>query len=285
MSDLTATESREAPEEPTALFGLEHKPPRMAEVLSAPSVAEAQAIALRRAREVAALPVPPPPTQEEMAELQAAALAGHMARLGFPVENWCPSYISLPEEWRGRAGAYISSLPQYVNAGVGLLVSARMGSGKTSLLALVARAAQKHDITCAYVMNGRTLLYQCRLVDRKQEARAGGFDATAEEADLRKHWPHESTELVLLDDVDYIPGGGYDPEREAWDVIGAYLYERMARGQATCVATNLPPSQLLEKPGMDRVRDRATVYLPDTLHLVTQRGSQRGEARRDLSRD
>jgi len=223
---------------------------------------------------------PAAPTEEQQRQQEADALTGYLARLGFPRENWEPEWSRLPEGWAARTRAYHLDLPRYVNSGIGMILSGLRGSGKSCLLALLARAAKKHEIDCAYVLDGRTLLYQCQLIDRKQEARAGAYDALGEDTDLRKHWPHERTPLVLLDDLDYIPAGGYDPERNAWDVIGAYIYARMARGLATCIAANLTPDGLLGKPGMDRVEDRATVYLPDSLRLIAGRGTQRAAEQR-----
>lgn len=264
---------REAPPAPTPLFDPQ-------------SITRAREIAARMQQEAASREPETEPTAEERKQQQADLVTGVLARMGFPVENWAPEWTGLPEEWRGRTSAYIDDLEQYVQAGQGMLVSAYTGAGKTSLLALIARAAMKHSIPCAYVLNGRTLLYQCRMIDRKQEARAGDYGAAGEDASLWKHWPHERTDLLLLDDVDYIPGVGFDPERNGWDMIGAFLYERMAAGLATCLCTNLPfrtmPGTdgaevvgLLDKPSMDRVRDRAERYLPDSLRLVTKRGSQR----------
>ncbi len=267
---------REAPKVPTALFGLHHHRDQMEEVLSAPTVEEAQAIAMRRAQE-AQTHAPQEPTEEDMRQQEADALTGYLARLGFPRENWEPEWGQLPEGWAGRCAAYHRDLPRYVANGVGMILSGERGSGKSCLLALIARAAEKHKLNCAYVLNGRTLLYQCQMVDRRAQTRASAYELLSEDADLQKHWPHERTPLVLLDEVDYIPAGGYDPERNAWDVIGAYLYARMARGYATCLASNLTPDQLLDRPGMDRVKDRATVYLPESLRLIAGRGTQRGE--------
>lgn len=257
-----SAEEREAPDLPTR-------------VVYASAVSDAVAIALRRAQE-AEVRVPAEPTQEQQRQQEVDAITGYLARLGFPAENWQPEWSRLPEGWAARTGAYHRDLPRYVASGLGMILSGQRGSGKSCLLALLARSAEKHNLDCAYVLDGRTLLYQCHLIDRKQEARAGSYEALGEDTDLRKHWPHERTPLVLLDDVDYIPAGGYDPERNAWDVIGAYLYARMARGgHATCLATNLTPTQLLDKPGLDRVKDRATLYLPESLRLIAGRGTQR----------
>lgn len=252
---------REAPDLPTRLA-------------SPATIADLQAIALRRAQEAQGH-VPPEPTEEDVRQQQADALTGYLARLGFPRENWEPEWSLLPEGWAGRSAAYQRDLSHYVASGIGMVLSGKRGCGKSSLLALIARAAESHEMPCAYVLNGRTLLYQCQLIDRRAQARASAYELLSEDTDVAKHWPHERTALLLLDDVDYIPGGGYDPEREAWDVIGAYLYTRMARGQATCIATNLTPDELLSKPGLDRVKDRATVYLPESLRLIAGRGTQR----------
>ena len=224
-----------------------------------------------------------PPTEEQQRQAAADAVTQQLAILGFPVENWEPEWERLPQDWQGRASAYLSSLPDYIEQGMGMMASSRTGGGKTSLLALIARAAAKHNIDCAYCLNGRTLLYQIALVDRRQQTRAGAYDALGEDLDLEKRWPHQDTPLLLLDDIDYIPGAGYDPERDGWDTIGAFLYARMASGRATCLATNLPivtvgqTVGLLDKPGMGRVADRATVYLPESLRVITARPTQRGE--------
>lgn len=270
------TTTQEAPAAPSPLFGISHQQDPLAEVVAALTLDDAKAIALRRAREAAEAPQPPPPTREEKQQQQADALTGYLARLGFPVENWQPEWEGLPQEWRGRVKAYTGDLASYVRRGCGMVAAGQKGSGKSSLFALIARAAQAAEIDCAYVLDGRTLIYQCQLIDRRSEARAGSFDALGDDLDLRKHWPHENVPLVFCDDIDYIPGGGYDPEREAWDRIGAFLYARMARGMATCLATNQTPQDLFDRPGMERVKDRATVYLPQSLWVVTQRPTQRG---------
>jgi len=265
LLDAPNATDREAPDAPTPLAW----------------VASAQEIALRHAAEAAALPAPPEPTAEEVTAAEKEGLTHQLGILGFPAEDLYPEWSGLPQEWRARAKVYLRELPRYVTQGMGMIASSKFGGGKTMLLALIVRAALQHDIECAYSLSGKALLYACKQVDGRADARARSFNNFDEPVDERKRWPWETTPLLLLDDLDYIPGRGYDPEREAWDTIGDLLYTRMAAGLATCICTNLAiddPQEktgLLNKPGMDRVQDRALVYLPQSLWVVTERPTQR----------
>jgi len=222
---------------------------------------------------------------QELADPEVARrdrLLHHLGILGFPAENLSvPIPAMLPDDWRGAASAYLGSLAKYVANGMGFVATSQHGGGKTTLLALAATVAFDAGIPCAYFANGGTLIYAVRMIQRRQDARAGAFENFAEDVDLTQRWPASACPIVLLDDVQYFPVGGYNAEAAGWETVAAFLYARMAAGLATCLAANIPALRaggvdgILDKPGMGPVRDRATVYLPESLRLVTERGSQR----------
>lgn len=274
---VAETTDREAPDVPTPFRAVPPLPEGATAEEQAAILDQAGfhglAASIRAGADPAAQVAPPSENERDCA---------YLAELRFPAENQRPQWDGLPEEWRGPLRAYTAQLRGYVATGQGVYLCGAVGRGKTSALAMIARAARRHEVTCEYVLNGEELLWQCGLVDSRAKTRATSFDAIGEDLNMHKQWPHMDVRLLLLDDLDYIPGVGYAPEREGWDTIGRFLYARMARGLATCIAANVTLEAvgdqrgLLSKPELQRVASRWQRAMPEELRMIATRGDMRG---------
>jgi hypothetical protein len=263
----TPAEDREAPDVPARVS----IPELQQRVLALAEVARAQA--------------PEDAAEVDATERARAEARGYLYQLGFEDAALAPTWGRIPDEFRARLQAYTRGLQEYVDAGQGVYLGGQTGAGKTCALGLIALAAHRADLSCAYVLCGADLVWACDQRDRMATSRASRFDFDESFDPDAKPWPYMDMRLLLLDDLDLLRGTGYDPERDGWDTVGRFLYARMARGLATCIASNLPFADvgtgstalagLTSKPGLARVASRWEQRMPVVLRLMTDRKDQR----------
>lgn len=231
------------------------------------------------------MPAPAQPAADDATRAATEAVR-YLAALGFEEAALRPDWQHIPQEWQAQLRDYCDSVAANARAGLGISVTSLPGRGKSCVLALVALAGRAADLTCAYSLCGADLVWACEQRDSRARAKAMSFDTDETFDPDRKPWPYQDTDLLLLDDLDLGKGVGFDPERDHWDVVGRFLYARMARGLATCIASNLPwgapgegdkpGSGLCGKPGLARVVSRWHVRIPPQYRLATRRADQRG---------
>jgi len=137
---------------------------------------------------------------------------------------------------RPMVGHYLESLPAHVAQGRGLLIGGRPGTGKTSILALIAQRAWDvgfRSVRFVYAYDLFALFF------RRDE------ESQAEVQRLR------GVSLLLIDDFGAAYGADY-PEAQ----FEGLTEFRQADKRATCVTTNLAPLDLKRNPAWARIYDR-----------------------------
>jgi DNA replication protein DnaC len=141
--------------------------------------------------------------------------------------------------------AYLDGLLGEVRLGRGLYVRGTLGTGKSSVLGLIMRAA--YDAGMAREERSRAPVdcwfVHCERLYRALLDRAGKYDEAL--------WQWRGCQLLLLDDW----GAAYE---SPWAVsaFSEFMEDRYARRRSTCVTTNSAAADLDKLPEWDRVRDR-----------------------------
>jgi len=152
--------------------------------------------------------------------------------LGFGARHDSPRLERVPAEPRQAISAYLEQVAEQVGAGIGLLLTGGAGSGKTSVLGLVALAYGSRAASYRTAGDLFSALHE----------RGRGEEAVAAAAE---------TPLLLLDDF----GAAYESE---WAIaqFDRIVDARYRELRATCIATNLRPEQLAAQPQWARAVSR-----------------------------
>ncbi len=136
------------------------------------------------------------------------------------------------EPIREIVAEYIARIRQHVYEGQGLLITGGVGTGKTSILRLIAYAAARAAINVSFAYAGA-------LFDNLHNDKGEAVD------------DYHRAELLLLDDfgVQYVT---------PWTAsrFDALMEWRYANKLAVCVTTNIPPEELRKQDIFRRVVDR-----------------------------
>jgi len=163
-------------------------------------------------------------------------LAARMVQIGVGERYLEASLDRVAATIRPRIADYIEHIREHVNNGTGLLIAGGTGTGKTCILALVARAAlleRIRDVAWAY-----------------SSSLMADLHSKGDDAQIRvERW--RDARLALLDDF----GGAYASE---WGVpqFDALVEARYSRHLATCISTNAVPQELVQNPLWQRAVSR-----------------------------
>jgi len=174
--------------------------------------------------------------------------ASVLSSLGFGSRYQGPVIERVIAAWQAELRAYLDDLESHLRRGFGLLLSGKPGTGKTSVLALVALAAYDAGFSVGY-------WYSPRL-----------FDAL-HSRDLETTRHAEQVDLLLLDDFGVQYSGDWAASR-----FDALIETRYAEQRAVAVSTNAPLRVLGADPQWARVADR---WRETCLALETTAESQR----------
>lgn len=191
---------------------------------------------------------------------QAAAaerLRNAMLNAGIGRRHITATWEFVPSDIRRPLQAYCENIQLRAEAGEGLIIHGSIGSGKTSCLALVCRAAITADVSVLYLSSATKIM---DIAFRRNEERR-------DDAKLLS-----SIQLLLIDDLDRIFAVG-----KGWSIaqLDELINERYEQCLSTCVVTNLSLADLSGKwlkRSVDRLVETCEV-------LVTERRSQRQRPR------
>lgn len=188
-------------------------------------------------------------------ERRAAWGAEDLAEIGFRREFLFPHWGRVPADQRKALRLYCDTIETRMQQGEGMVLGGRPGSGKTSMLALVALAAIRplYDNARLRTYPGeRPSLYFGEQVCYVKSALL--FDDLFRDKQDH-HLP--SARLMLIDDL-----GTEWRSEGSWVRFNTLIDARWERRQATVITTNIGLKQLTEDPAMERMISRLSQRNP-----------------------
>lgn len=155
-----------------------------------------------------------------------------LASLGFGVRYWHPELERVAADIRADIQTYLANLGGHIQRGENLIVSGAPGTGKSSLLALLALHAHRAGYRVVY-------WYLPKLFNALHDREAGVYSGAL------------AADLLLLDDF----GTQYDSDWAA-SRFDALVEERNSESGAVAVTTNVPLKDLAQNLKWWRAVDR-----------------------------
>jgi len=177
-----------------------------------------------------------------MSTKKQATLERFFERAGIPRHAWSPQLEQVPESGNMReiVAEYCETLPARIAQGHGLVLTGGVGIGKTSSLALIAKALPVGPLAVKFTTAANLF---GKLHRRAQQSR--------EELVLLEDITEAECSLLLLDDLcrEYRSPFALSQFEEVMEL-------RHAHRRATCVTTNVSAEDLRGVPEMERIFDR-----------------------------
>jgi DNA replication protein DnaC len=188
------------------------------------------------------------------AERRAKWDADDLKELGFQREFLHPQWNRVPADRREALRVYCDTLPARVRSGEGLVIAGQPGSGKTSMLALIATEAV-HRMRAAAdkgFPGERPSYYPKGDVSYVKSARL--FDDLFHD---KQDWHRPVAAILLIDDL-----GTEWRSEGCWVKFNTLIDDRWAERRSTVITTNLGLKQLAEDPAMERMISRLSQRNP-----------------------
>lgn len=182
-----------------------------------------------------------------------------LRQAGFGARHLDVTIENVPADIRGRVTQYIANVTANLADGYGAVIAGRVGPGKTSCLALLARAA---------LDAGQGVLYWPAPLRVAELARK-----PTPEGDDELRWA-ENCDLLMVDEFNQLADAQVWVLHRMQDLINARWSDR----KATCIVMNRPVGDPALAP-LEQLMDRLTSA---GVTMTTMAASQRGGGRNDV---
>lgn len=189
-------------------------------------------------------------------ELQESDL--HLMNL--PRRFWDSSlkYVTEVNNTKGIIERYTRLLPQFVKAGVGLMLWGANGRGKTSIMAVIGKEAKRNGLSVFFYESASL---KADVINKVM------FSETSSVWDRAKN-----VDILLLDDLGK---GVQDSTGFGARLIDELLRYRYSRMKVTIITTNMPPSSVKDELKISTIHTMKESIIPMSVEGVDFREAKK----------